>query len=194
MSGRRTQGFAAGAVLLGVSGLAAGLLALRSPDGGLPGFLNQTSRPEAFRFQDASPPLQAATKRYFQRGGKYIWGRNDCSKFILDYLKARGSRVSMRHTTASLLWPGTMPGLGYGPAGAAPEEGEEQIWVFRYRGDDGGPAGHTGIALGLGGRTVYIHNVSREGGLIWEEEDDFRARVKEQGVDFSRVRFFEPIR
>lgn len=138
--------------------------------------------------KELSRPLQAAIARFWKRGGRYVWGSNDCSIFILDYLKARGAPVSYRMTTHSMSNPREMEKLGYSPGRRT--ESKEFIFVARYRNEAGEWRGHTGVGLLFKRHRWYVHNAASPGGLVIEEERAFASRMKEAGVLLDQLQVY----
>lgn len=138
--------------------------------------------------KELSRPLQAAIARFWKRGGVYVWGTNDCSIFILDYLKARGAPVSYRMTTHSMSNPREMEKLGYYLGRRT--DSKEFIFVVRYRNEAGEWRGHTGVGVRYKGHRWYVHNAAGPGGLVIEEERTFASRMKEAGVSLDQLQCY----
>lgn len=137
---------------------------------------------------ELSKPLQKAIAKFWKRGGKYVWGSNDCSVFVLDYLKARGARITYRMTTHSMSNPREMEALGYLPGSRT--SAKEFVFVGRYQNERGEWRGHTGVGTLYKGHRWYVHNASGPGGLVIEEERAFGERMKQAGAPLDRLQFY----
>lgn len=137
---------------------------------------------------DLSKPTQLAIAKYWKRGGKYVWGKNDCSIFVLDYLKARGAPVTYRMTTHSMSQPAQMAALGYTIGN--PTEAREFIFVARYLNARREWRGHTGIGVFYKNHRWYVHNASDPGGLVIEDEKTFAERMKQVGISLDAMTYY----
>lgn len=136
------------------------------------------------------PALLRARQRYENRGSRYIWGSNDCSAFVSDYLTAAGVPIGRRMTTKCLAEPDlTRRGL----VDAGPADGGD-VLNFRYLSKDGlGMAGHCGVVLRRGEELWVVHN--REGsGLVMQRIEGFYRLAEGLGVSRRAVRTLRPIR
>lgn len=131
-------------------------------------------------------PVLAAMKKHEARGGYYIWGSNDCSIFVLDYMKASGIKVKRRYTTKDLYDPDTMGKVGY-QASEFPEVGD--IVVFRYTSRR--PAGHCGIVVQQGEELHVVHNAESGLGIVMESLESFYNRAEILGAPRESLRFFK---
>jgi hypothetical protein len=160
--------------------------------GGLgPGLLKRVQAnwdPPRPKQSELSKPTQRAIAKYWKRGGKYVWGRNDCSVFVLDYLKARGAPVTYRMTTHSMSQPNQMAPLGYAPG--EPTDAKEFIFVARYLNANREWRGHTGIGVFYKNHRWYVHNAANPGGLVIEDEKQFADRMKEVGISLDAMTYY----
>lgn len=134
-----------------------------------------------------TPELDYARQLYVQRGGKYIWGANDCSVFVGDYMKALSSKVPDRLTTKELARPSYMAKYGFKLVRDNPKPGD--IYVFRYLSrKSGGPMGHCGIVVDTTkGLQAVQHNSGGEGGLTTFWHKDFMKEVRGVGTDPEKI-------
>ncbi len=133
--------------------------------------------------------LQAAAKRYFQRGGKYEWGANDCSMFLIDYLKAHDVPFTRRLTTKEFADPRLMKQLGLNRVTDSLKPGD--VLVYRFR--NGRSYGHCGVVVLERGDIKVVHNSKAAGGLTTSSYDDFIEKAEEVGVQLSQVLAYRPI-
>lgn len=134
-----------------------------------------------------TPALDYARQLYVQRGGKYIWGANDCSVFVGDYMKALSKDVPDRLTTKELARPSYMARYGFKLVKDLPKPGD--IYVFRYLSRrTGGPMGHCGIIVDTKkGKRAVQHNSGGEGGLVTFWHEDFLKEVRAVGTDAEKI-------
>jgi hypothetical protein len=130
------------------------------------------------------PALLHAYKKYQQRGGRYIWGTNDCSVFVSDYLIKRSPKFKWRLTTASMdsiyvnqyrLYDAGIPTSG-------------DILNYRYRSNrTDRQAGHCGVIVQKPTGTFVIHNCATRG-LVIEAYKDFMRTAVLLGVNRLDIR------
>lgn len=135
---------------------------------------------------ELTPATRAAVDRFHDRGGKYIWGENDCSVFVLDFLKASGVPIKRRLTTKELYDLKIMAEHGYVAESAPAKVGD--IVVFRYLAPR--PAGHCGVVVEQGGEVKILHNAASMHGLVLETVDEFLIRAEQFGAPRESVRLF----
>ncbi len=150
--------------------------------------LGRASTPPRPKQTELSKPAQQAIAKYWKRGGKYVWGSNDCSIFVLDYLKARGAPVSFRMTTHSMSQPNQMAPLGYVPG--QPSDAKEFIFVARYLNESRQWRGHTGVGFFYKNHRWYVHNAANPGGLVIEDEQTFSERMKAVGISLDAMVYY----
>ncbi|MCB0825013.1 MAG: C40 family peptidase [Armatimonadetes bacterium] len=137
-----------------------------------------------------SPSLQLAYDRYTERGSKYIWGTNDCSVFLIDYMKGQGAPIKKRWTTRELFEPAKMDVFGYNFFGYPPEQSKAgDLVVFRYIGTEGTEVGHCGIVIEEGEQKYVVHNSSPYGGVVTQSADGFFRQAKSLNAN---LRIFRP--
>lgn len=111
------------------------------------------------------PEIAYAVKQYQFKGNEYIWGANDCSVFVMDYLKGCAKPVWMRLTTKELFNDATMAQLGFTEGDRKdPQPGD--IIVYRYKKNNGQWRGHTGIVVKHEGRHWVVHNSINHDGVV----------------------------
>lgn len=132
------------------------------------------------------PGIEYANARFHQRGGRYIWGDNDCSIYVLDYLKASGVRVRKRLTTKELFDPLQASTVALKPVDGPWKPGD--VVVFRYQ--DPRPAGHCGVVISRNGELGVIHNAASEQGVVHESKAQFEERAARAGAQPSSIRCF----
>ncbi len=133
--------------------------------------------------------LNNAEKIYFQHGAKYIWGENDCSKFVCDYMKALPVRVTDRMTTAEFYQPGFMQGIGFTEVNHDYRAGD--VIVYRYK-TPGKRGGHCGVIVKKGPGVYVRHNSASRAGIATDTIGDFLAKAKMRGVAGNLVRVYRP--
>ena len=147
--------------------------------------LNAGAAVTAFRHPDTqSLSLKDAEDKFQQRGGKYIFGPNDCSIFLTDYLKSRGVRfnrsgieITNRLTTENLYETSFMKGNGFEPV-SADKVKENDILVYRYYDIDlKAECGHCGIVVWKNSTLSVEHNSSGNKGLATTPMNIFLERV-----------------
>jgi hypothetical protein len=120
---------------------------------------------------DNHSELKAAHRDYVKKGNEYIWGSNDCSVFVWDYLKASGKNPPSRPTTATMAHTDFLAQIGYKPTQKPYLPGD--IIVYRYTNRKGEPAGHTGIITNFDHRLFVVHNSAAHDGVIMEALPNF---------------------
>ncbi|MCB0825014.1 MAG: C40 family peptidase [Armatimonadetes bacterium] len=136
------------------------------------------------------PAAKKSYDQYMDKGGKYIWGANDCSIFVQDYMKASGANVEKRWTTKELFQPKRMEKYGYSywehEAGNQFPDGT--VLIYRWESGDQG-WGHCGIVTNHFGDTRVMHNDPINKGLVVEPFNDFlrMAELRE-----GKLRVFVP--
>lgn len=137
---------------------------------------------------DHDPALVQALRLYASRGSRYVWGTNDCSVFVSDYLESAGVPIGQRMTTKCLAEPDlTRRGLiDAGPV----EHGD--VLNFRYMSRNGlGMAGHCGVVFRRDRELWVIHN--KEGsGLVMQPLEGFYRLAESLSVDRYSVRVLRP--
>lgn len=137
-----------------------------------------------------SRQINAAVTRFAERGGEYVLGPNDCSIFVIDFLKACGKPVKRRYTTGDFWKPSVMNGLKLKPTKLGVTE--HAVFVTRYVNAKGRWVGHCGIVLTRDGQTVFIHNSEASGGVVVEPSLSFEGRMLSVDVTLRDMRFFTP--
>lgn len=104
-------------------------------------------------------PLTLAESLSAYRGGDYVYGYNDCSTFVSDYIRLSGHPLEARITTKELNSAVHMIPLGFDEVETLPNTWEEgDILVFRYYDlDTRGETGHCGVLLYDGGELCVAH-------------------------------------
>ncbi len=120
------------------------------------------------------PEIIYPLKNYQRKGNKYIWGKNDCSTFVSDFLLASGKPALKRLTTEDLYRDATMDWHGYKPTKIADIEPKDII-VFRYEGRYGTMQGHTGIVLSTSKNPIVVHNSLSSRGVVTNTLPEFLA-------------------
>lgn len=116
-----------------------------------------------------SNSLEYAFSQYRKRGGRYIWGANDCSVFVSDYLSRKVSLPKPRLTTWDLCLDQVQT-YGLKPANQ-PRHGD--VVNYRYFSTKNKRmAGHCGVILKRQGSLWVIHNCATAG-LVMERFDSF---------------------
>lgn len=135
-------------------------------------------------------PVAVAVHRYEARGGEYVWGRNDCSVFVTDYLRGRRVPIGARLTTACLASP-EISGRGLRHA-KNPRPGD--VLNYRYRSAKTGRwAGHCGVVVRQG-RALWVMHNARGHGLVVQPLPGFLRRAEEVGVRSGAVQVLRPTR
>ncbi|MCU0316041.1 MAG: NlpC/P60 family protein [Fimbriimonadaceae bacterium] len=128
-----------------------------------------------------SPALKYAAEKYWERGGNYQWGTNDCSVFVSEYLMKRGVPIKSRLTTALL----AKPDVAQHGLSRVSEPRPGDILNYRYRRpQDQTTKGHCGVVVQRGDELWVMHNNSVSG-LVVETLDRFEATAKAFGVESS---------
>ncbi|MBS1712371.1 MAG: C40 family peptidase [Armatimonadetes bacterium] len=121
------------------------------------------------------PELEPAYRNYVKNGGEYIWGANDCSIFVSDYINQCGNPCPFRPTTKELIDPAFMAKVGFTSASGQIRPGD--VIVFRYLNADRQWRGHTGVVVWYDGANWVMHNTERYQGMVVETLDRFWARA-----------------
>jgi len=121
------------------------------------------------------PEIKSAYATYVKNGNKYIWGPNDCSVFVMNYLKACDKKVPFRPTTATLMETKFMSDLGFRQTDQVTKTGD--IIVYRYLNSDNQWRGHTGVVAWHNNRLWVVHNTSSHGGVVMEDLNQFNANA-----------------
>ena len=137
-----------------------------------------------------SRQIDAAVTRFAERGGEYVLGPNDCSIFVIDFLKACGKPVKRRYTTGDFWKPSVMGGLKMKPTKLGVTE--HAVFVTRYINAKGRWVGHCGVVLTRNGETIFIHNSEASGGVVVEPSLSFEGRMLSVDVTLRDMRFFTP--
>lgn len=133
--------------------------------------------------------LEHAAQQYYKRGGHYVWGKNDCSMFLTDYLKAHDIQFSRRLTTKEFADPRLMRTLGLQPVKGKLKPGD--VVVYRFR--DGRSMGHCGIVFLKDGELEVVHNSGSMGGLAVSSFEAFAARAQEFGTRVDQILAYRPM-
>ncbi len=120
---------------------------------------------------EVQPELNFAIDQYNKKGGKYIWGSNDCSVFVADYIKACRKPVRIRPTTETMMRDPVMRSMGFQPVTEDPAPGD--ILVYRYQNTEGQWRGHTGIVVWYKNDLWVAHNAASFDGLVVQHFDKF---------------------
>lgn len=147
---------------------------------GRPGLAGESSIPYG---------LEHAAELYYKRGGRYVWGKNDCSMFLTDYLKAHDVQFPRRLTTKEMVDPKTMRSLGMREVKGAIRPGD--VVVYRFR--NGKEMGHCGVVLLKDGELEVVHNSGSMGGLAVSRYRDFVAKAGELGARPEQILAFRPM-
>lgn len=118
------------------------------------------------------PEIKFAEERYHANGGRYIWGANDCSIFVADYIKACGKPVSTRPTTETMMWELEMRRMGFASTRESTKPGD--ILVYRYRNSEGEWRGHAGVVVWYRAHLWVAHNAASFNGLVLQDYKNFR--------------------
>lgn len=131
----------------------------------------------------SNPAINFAVKKFRERGGTYIWGTNDCSVFVSDYLRKRQVQIGNRVTTEQLSQADFIPrGL---KKVYAPTDGD--VLNYRYISPKWNrPSGHCGVVFSQKSKLWVIHN-SLYTGLTVQPLSDFLATAKELKTKGVRI-------
>lgn len=123
--------------------------------------------------------LTHAENLYFQRGGFYQYGPNDCSMFVCDFLSEYTTTIPRRFTTPSLFSPSFMNNRGFVQVQNIYTDVQEyDVVVFRYYDVDfDSQGGHCGIAVWKNGKLCIEHNSSGNKGLAWTPIEEFFSKM-----------------
>ncbi len=137
-----------------------------------------------------SAALQYAAKKYQQRGAKYVWGTNDCSVFVSDYLLRQPRPPKTRLTTWSL------DQIDVEPHGLTivfkPMPGD--VLNYRYRSRKSNEiAGHCGVVVSKPDGLWVVHN-SVNRGLVIQKLAGFYATAQAMGISKFDVTILRPKR
>lgn len=141
-------------------------------------------RPLTLEEVKLSPALTYAAERYFERGGRYIWGTNDCSVFVSDYLIKRIPAIKQRFTTAGFdsIY---ISDHGFEDA-TKPKAGD--VINYRYLSKKTNQtAGHCGVVWQRLDGMFVIHNCLSKG-LVIQPYVDFVATAVALGTPKSEIR------
>lgn len=140
------------------------------------------------------PEIIFPLKNFQQKGNKYIWGKNDCSTFVTDYMLNSGKPAFLRLTTADLYRDATMKWHGYQKVKITSLKPKDII-VFRYKGRYGTMQGHTGIVLATQSQNIVVHNSLSGGGIVKNTVPEFLAianRVASTHNGQKMIKAFSP--
>jgi hypothetical protein len=121
------------------------------------------------------PEIKSAYGTYVKNGAKYIWGPNDCSVFVMNYIKACNKQVPFRPTTATLMEPKFMSDIGFKKVETATKTGD--IIVYRYLNNDNQWRGHTGVVAWHNNRLWVVHNTASYSGVVMEDLNQFTEKA-----------------
>lgn len=149
------------------------------------------SRPDPLDPQPVTPndlegrsALQVAVRLYEDRGGTYVWGSNDCSVFVTEYLLNSGVDLRGRLTTQVLA------GDEIARHGLVEVEDPREGDVLNYRypaQSQPGMAGHCGVVVARGDSLWVMHNAESHGLAIQPLEGFYRTAIRVGAVDGVRV-------
>lgn len=151
--------------------------------------------PPSFRPTEANdllgmPALQYAAKRYAARGAKYIWGVNDCSVFVSDYLSKQKRPPKSRLTTWNLDRADVAP-FGLTVEGS-PKPGD--VLNYRYWSKKNKEmAGHCGVVIKKPDGLWVVHNCVTIG-LATQRLSGFFATAQYLGVSKMDVAILRPLK
>ena len=152
---------------------------------------SNTGTPLFIEPDSSSPALLKAEARYFERGGRYIWGTNDCSRFVVDYLKNTGVMFIERPTTKELYDDSYMGSLKMKRVNVSLDEvSEYDVVVYRYTNDRGELAGHCGVIVRKDGTLKVEHNSLSGGGLQASPFEAYVSKMAENGVKEPELKVF----
>lgn len=136
-----------------------------------------------------NPALRYAAKKYRERGAKYIWGTNDCSVFVSDYLLKQPVPPKTRLTTVNLDQADVEP-FGVTIEGT-PKAGD--VLNYRYVSKKTNErAGHCGVVVAKPDGLWVMHNcVTR--GLVIQKLQNFIATAEWLGVKKYDVTILRPM-
>lgn len=131
------------------------------------------------------PEIESAKVAHVKKGNKYIWGANDCSIFVMDYIKACGKGVPFRPTTQTLMNPIATQAMGFSQTSSTPKTGD--ILVYRYQNSKNEWRGHTGVVVWYKDSLWVAHNTLTHNGLVVQRLDKFdeQAHRLTKGKDTS---------
>jgi len=145
-------------------------------------------RPVASADIASHPALVFAEKQYRRRGAKYIWGANDCSAFVSDYLSRQSKTLKSRVTTWELAQIGVEK---YGLV-VAGDTKTGDVLNYRYKSQRReGMAGHCGVVLKKPDGFWVVHNCASMG-LVIQRLGEFYATAKAYGVGRADVIILRP--
>lgn len=130
--------------------------------------LYKTIPPSVFERQ---PEVFVAFQAYQAKGAKYIWGDNDCSIFVMDYILATGRSVPFRPTTATLMDSTFLPNVGFSAQPKPAKTGD--IIVYRYQNADQQWRGHTGVVVWHNDQHWVVHNAQSFNGVVMQDIEEF---------------------
>lgn len=161
-------------VIIAITVLGAGLAT-----GGIIHYINNSVRlykevpPQVFTRQ---PEIKSAFATYVKNGNKYIWGPNDCSVFVMNYMKACNRNAPFRPTTETLMETKFMSDLGFRQSETTTKTGD--IIVYRYLNQDNQWRGHTGVVAWHNNRLWVVHNTASYGGVVMEDLNQFKEKAE----------------
>lgn len=127
----------------------------------------------------AEKALATAEQLYFQRGGYYQFGPNDCSTFVCDFLQNYTQCVSRRVTTGTLYDSEFMNHRGFVQLSSPFRDLQPyDILVYRYFDTDFmSQGGHCGILVWKEGKMCVEHNSSSNKGLAVTPVTEFYRKL-----------------
>jgi hypothetical protein len=135
------------------------------------------------------PALKYAVKKYAERGSQYVWGVNDCSVFVTDYLKGQAIPPKSRLTTVTL----SQPDLTEFGLTQVQNAKDGDILNYRYLSQESNAKnGHCGVVVKLTNGLWVVHNCSAKG-LVIQPFIDFLGTAKSLGVQEPQMRILRPI-
>jgi hypothetical protein len=148
--------------------------------------------PPVFNVALAPHSLKDAMSLYKERGGHYIWGHNDCSTFVLDYLVGHGIKSAERQTTETLIRPAVAERMHLIPMDEVTlrKPVPQSVVVMRYVGHHNEMVGHCAVRLVQNGEVFFVHN-SASDGLVCETEKQFYGRFDLASIRDVRYYRFE---
>lgn len=139
----------------------------------------------------SQPEVAFAASLYRSKGNSYIWGDNDCSVFVADYLAAAKHPLTGRPTTVELMDKDFMAKHGLQPRQLT-ESAAGDVLVFRYRNLIGEARGHCGVVISHDKNLWVAHNTAKYDGLVYEPLTQFLDRAKQLTGSLSAVKAFTP--
>ncbi|MFM9874672.1 MAG: CHAP domain-containing protein [Fimbriimonadaceae bacterium] len=121
------------------------------------------------------PEIKSAYQKHIKNGGKYVWGANDCSIFVMNYIKACKKTVPFRPTTATMMDSLFMHNAGF--KAELTDEKAGDIIVFRYQNNKHEWKGHTGVVAWHNNRLWVVHNTPNYHGVVMEDLPQFKTKA-----------------